>query len=256
MQTKQCVRLHSGTVVQMFYAIGSAIKGTLSSWGQTESSYFRHLWQAGAEPRHLAAGEPLGKAVPTAAAGPSLWTCRSLWEHKYLRHCRSLALFAVLEGESTEEKRHQGLSDTKTPAITPQAGAGTREASLYGLPSSQNPPQASTDGYCPTARGRLDRPAVWPWVHCLVSHTMIHVGEWRGAYMSPNLQSARPAWKHLCPSVLLTSCLFDSMVLPSSALQWAFPKMRVWLCTSTPSWTSQWSAESPGQHSVQMLFQS
>lgn len=70
MQTKQCVRLHSGTVVQMFYAIASAIKGTLNSRGQTESSYFRHLWQAGVEPRHLAAEEPFRKAVPTAAGWP------------------------------------------------------------------------------------------------------------------------------------------------------------------------------------------
>jgi len=63
----------------MFYAIASAIKGTLNSRGQTESSYFQHLWQAGVEPRHLAAGEPLRKPVPrccwpapySGPAGPS-----------------------------------------------------------------------------------------------------------------------------------------------------------------------------------------
>lgn len=51
-------------------------------------------------------------------------------------------------------KNHQGLSNTKTPAITLQTEAGTRGVSLYGLPFFQNPPQASADGYCPFAGAR------------------------------------------------------------------------------------------------------
>lgn len=138
----------------MFYAIASAIKGTLNSRGQTESSYFRHLWQAGVEPKHLAAEEPFRKAVPTAAGRPLALDLQVPMGAQTSLSLQETGFVHGVRGGVHRRKSHQGLSDTKTLAITPQAGAGTREASLYGLPSSQNPPQASSDGCCPTAGGR------------------------------------------------------------------------------------------------------
>lgn len=158
MQTKQRVRLHPGTVLQMFYAIAPAIKGTLSSWGQSEPSYFRHLWQAGAEPRHLAAGDPFGKAVP-----------------------------------------HRGRLAPRSGPPAPCGGT--------------NIPVTAGDGLC--SRRRRGRP-----------------------------RKEKPS----------------RAVRPEDTRNYAavrrFPKARARLCPSTPSWASQWSAVSPGQHSVRMLFQS
>lgn len=154
MQTKQCVRLHSETVVQMFNAIASAIKGTLNSWGQTESSYFRHLRQAGVEPRHLAAGSHSESLSHTAAGWPLALDLQVPLGAQISLSLQEIGFVHDVRGAGRRRKSHQGLSETKTAAITSQDTAGTGEAWLYSLPSSPNPPQASADGYCLSAGGR------------------------------------------------------------------------------------------------------
>lgn len=148
----------------MFYAIASAVNRTLNSWGQTESSYFWHLWQAGVELRHLAAGEPCRKPVESPVemllAGPSLWTCRSLWGHKYPWHCSRLALFIALKGESAEGKAIKNYQTQRHQQL--HCKVGWVPEKLCGMPPSSNPPQASADGYCPTAGGRTTG-----WTNCL-----------------------------------------------------------------------------------------
>lgn len=77
--------------------------------------------------------------------------------------------------------------------------------------------------------------------------------------MSPNsLQRpvCQACLKHLSPSALLTSCLFDGMVLPCSAVQWAFQRRGYDFAPPPPADPLSGQQESPGQHSVQMLFQS
>lgn len=177
MQTEQCVGLHSGTVAQMFYAIASAIKGTLTPWGQAESSYFRHLWQAGVEPGHLAAGSTTGGL--SAAAGLQLpWACRSLWGHTSA-HQRPLSVLYKMsqEGESADGKAIRGYQTQRHQQLQHEL----RQV-LYDFSSSQNPPQASADGSCPAAGGLTAGWTdwlVWPRVHSLLSHTVIQIDEGR-----------------------------------------------------------------------------
>lgn len=57
---------------------------------------------------------------------------------------------------------------------------------------------------------------------------------------STSLHKAR---EPCCISSFLSFWWHSVSMLP---LQWAFQKMRVWLCPFTLSWPSRWSAESPG----------
>lgn len=137
MQTKQRVRLHPGTVVQMFYAIAPAIKGTLSSWGQSEPSYFRHLRQAGAEPRHL--GSPSERLSPTAAGWPLALDPQLPVGAQISPSPQGMGFVRGVGGGERRRKSHQGPSDPKTPGITPRRGAFRRRGYGFAPPPPAEP---------------------------------------------------------------------------------------------------------------------
>lgn len=217
MQTKQCVRLHSGTVVQMVYAIASAIKGTLNSWGQTESSYFRHLWQAGVEPRHLDGGELFGKLVPPAVGWPLALDLQVPVGAQISPSLQEMGFVHDVRGETMEGKAIKRYQTQRHQHLHCKVG---QVSGTHGLPSSPNPPWASADGYCPTAGGRtagwtdqlsVRDCTVWflltPWSREMSGGIpKRHRRPWRGQSARP-AQSTQALYHFLFPVFLAASCL-------------------------------------------------
>lgn len=124
-------------------------------------------------------------------------------------------------------KHHQGLSDKKTSAITPQGGASTREAGLYDLSYSLKLPQASVPPYCCRQDSSFGKQTLCPRMHCLVSLILIfswfrlvsgevskcHLIPWRG-------QSVRPAQNTW--TLQQFSLLAFSVACYGGMLQWTF----------------------------------
>lgn len=106
------------------------------------------------EPRHLAAGSHSESLSHTAAGWPLALDLQVPLGAQISLSLQEIGFVHDVRGAGRRRKSHQGLSETKTAAITSQDRAGTGEAWLYSLPSSPNPPQASADGYCLSAGGR------------------------------------------------------------------------------------------------------
>lgn len=182
MQTKQCVRLHSESVVQMFYAIASVIKGTLKSWGQTESSYFQHLCQAGVEPRHLAAESPLESLSHPAAGWPLALGLPVPLGTQVSLSLQETGFVHDVRGEATEGKAIRGYQTQSSNYITRRGrNRGSMAVWLALISKSSSDISSWPLPFCWRQDSKLDRPAASPWVNCLVSHTMTQTGEWRGS---------------------------------------------------------------------------
>lgn len=218
MQTKQCVRLLAGAVVLMFYAIASAIKEALNSWGCAEPGYFQHLRQAGAGLSTWQRGAAQGAICcqPSPALLPCV--CGAQVSHRCPPAEPPLDFVCCVRVSPQKEKPPKAIRQKNIGSYTTSWGKSQCTAVQLALLSKPSPgiswwPLPAAGGL--TAKHRQNivwtDQLVWPQVSSASSHHD-QLYEWRCPSVRPHSLKSPACWP--APSTQALQCFlsFGGMV--------------------------------------------